>query len=492
MPLGALKVALLGAAGSGSKSYWALMLHPNTDGDESTFYGIDVDSNDNVYLGYYDSSGYEAYITKFEQSGDVPTVDTEKVLTNYVSPFNLTIWDDGGTDVLTFSGSRGGITESCFMYSLETDLTAVYGGLASGIYMQSGDQTSNGSIQTEVNVGDGTFYWSSIDALNYFGWKRVQAGCWLKYGWSNNSTAYPGSQIGGGFSVDSGGVKGNQGFQWGDDQYGTVVNVYGTFCIAGQKGTNGMTQLGSIWEFDGTKSGVNDPVTGAAWNPGETTDDYLYWVIASNATSSPSVDLVKINTSGTIQWNRQLTGNNMYSPGSTGGAGAGGGALCKPIFDSSNNVYIAWGDRLATGQDRASIAKYNSSGVLQWQNQIITLGTGGNQFCPTQLRLSDDGEDLYVSINRTGQGGSNGFTAAAGLLLKVPSDGTMTSSSYTALNGGLFKYMTSTYTESSSTVSVNTSGSTANWQSQSSASIAGTSYPYIGGFSSYLHTAELV
>ena len=224
MPLGALKVALLGAAGSGSKSYWALGLHPNTDGDESKFFGIDVDSSDNAYLALYDNSGEETYLVKFEQSGVLPTVDAQTKLTNQVSPNNLTLWDDAGTETLTCSGSRSTFSEACYIYSIGTDLTtALNNGRSSGILISSGDQAGLGSDQTELDTSNGKLFWSSIDAFNYFGWRQVQAGIWFENGYPIGQSTYPTYTGGSGLSSNNSNIFGNSAFIFGADRWGVAL-----------------------------------------------------------------------------------------------------------------------------------------------------------------------------------------------------------------------------------------------------------------------------
>ena len=484
MPLGALKVVLLGASGSGGKSYWALGLHPNSDGDESKFFGIDVDSSDNVYLALFDNNGEETYLVKFEQSGAVPTVDAQTKLNNQVSPNNLTLWNDGGTETLTCSGNRSTISEACYIYAIGTDLTtAINSGRSNGILISSGDVAGVGSNQTELDTSNGKLFWSSIDAFNYFGWRQVQAGIWFENGYPIAQTSYPTYTGGSGMSSNNTNIAGNSAFIFGADRWGVSLRYSNNPVLAGNKNTSGNTVVGSSYEIVGYRAGVTSPSTSASWNPGETSDDYAYWVVTSQA---GTVDLIKVNDSGTIQWNRMLNGNSMNYPGTTGTAGSTF-TVCKPIFDSSNNVYIAFGDRVGGGFDRCSIVKYNSSGVLQFQNSIVTAGTGGNQLNPQQMRLSDDGEDLYVSINRTG----SSFNGGTGIILKVPSDGTMVSSSSISLDGGTFVYNTSTFTDAAGTFIIN-AGTTAGWATDTSQAAASGFYPGVGAtFTTHLHTAEI-
>lgn len=75
--------------------------------------------------------------------------------------------------------------------------------------------------------------------------------------------------------------------------------------------------------------------------------------------------VVKYNSSGTLQWQRQLTGGSSNT-------------TYDIHVDSSSNVYLAGQTNRGTAQFDGYIAKYNSSGTLQWQRQF-TYGVGQGQ-----------------------------------------------------------------------------------------------------------------
>jgi hypothetical protein len=70
----------------------------------------------------------------------------------------------------------------------------------------------------------------------------------------------------------------------------------------------------------------------------------------------------KFNTSGTLQWQRRLE---------SGSADCYGTGIA---VDSSGNCYVV-GQSVVTGVADIIVAKYNTSGTLQWQRQ---LASGGN------------------------------------------------------------------------------------------------------------------
>ncbi len=114
--------------------------------------------------------------------------------------------------------------------------------------------------------------------------------------------------------------------------------------------------------------------------------------------------LAKYNSSGTIQWQRIL-----------GGTGAEPGKSVS--LDSSSNVYLFGytGSQGAGGRDFL-LVKYNSSGTLQWQR--ILGGTGGD----SGLSISFDSDDnAYVlGYSDSSGAGSNDF-----LFAKYNSSGTI-------------------------------------------------------------------
>ena len=77
--------------------------------------------------------------------------------------------------------------------------------------------------------------------------------------------------------------------------------------------------------------------------------------------------LVKLNSSGAIQWARELGSTGSYQNQS----------IYDMAIDSSDNIYCVGLDRQgSSAPDRGFIYKYNSSGTLQWQQYY---GSGTNQ-----------------------------------------------------------------------------------------------------------------
>jgi len=101
-------------------------------------------------------------------------------------------------------------------------------------------------------------------------------------------------------------------------------------------------------------------------------------VIGSVGSQTTQMSLIKYNSSGIIQWARQIgrSGTNEHSEAVS--------------LDSTGNVYIA-GSTTYSGQNAASIVKYNSSGLLQWQTCLSgTTNSNANEFSSITIDSSDN------------------------------------------------------------------------------------------------------
>lgn len=146
----------------------------------------------------------------------------------------------------------------------------------------------------------------------------------------------------------------------------------------------------------------------------------------SDATGAQDIQLAKYDTSGTIQWQRRLGGS-----GDDYGKGI--------ALDSSGNIYICGDNGTSSG---AQIAKYNNSGTLQWQT---TLSTSGAYVYGNKIVLDSTG-NIYVA-------GTTDLTYGM-FLAKLPGDGSLTGTY------GSFVYATSSLTSATSTLTAATSSLT--------------------------------
>lgn len=87
------------------------------------------------------------------------------------------------------------------------------------------------------------------------------------------------------------------------------------------------------------------------------------YVCCQNNITFATIHVLKYNSSGVLQWQRDLTlASNSLSPGRQ-----------AVYLDSSENFYVGFRNFTAS-PDIAYVVKYNSSGTLQWQRQITISG----------------------------------------------------------------------------------------------------------------------
>jgi uncharacterized delta-60 repeat protein len=132
---------------------------------------------------------------------------------------------------------------------------------------------------------------------------------------------------------------------------------------------------------------------------------YIAGYDADNPGASTELLIAKYDTSGTIQWKRKLGG----SPNQDNGYGI--------VVDSSGNSYVVGYTRNAgSGLQDALIAKYDTSGVIQWQR---VLG-GANSDCAYGVAVDSSG-NCYI----TGYTESTGAGGADVLIAKYNTSGTI-------------------------------------------------------------------
>ena len=127
------------------------------------------------------------------------------------------------------------------------------------------------------------------------------------------------------------------------------------------------------------------------------------YAVGRDINPSPSVGIiVKYNSSGTIQWQRQLQGS------------FGGGLINGVAVDSTgSNIYVVGYDIPST--QNAHVAKYDSSGTLAWQRSLG--GAGSDEFTSCVVDSSDN---VYC----VGETSSEGEGADDVLIAKYDSTGT--------------------------------------------------------------------
>ena len=193
------------------------------------------------------------------------------------------------------------------------------------------------------------------------------------------------------------------------------------------------------------------------------------------ATQSPNGSaIIKLNASGQIAWQRKLKNNSIID--GSGSESAEGLFAGKPHPDSSGNVFfISTIVRNFQGSGKGIgtlVAKYNSSGTLQWQRAITSFF---DRNFGTSNVVSDISGNLYLCSSDSGP--VNGESRA--VIIKLDSNGNLLwqrnifnlgavgiqidqdSNLYVALSGGLHfvKYNSSGNLQWQRRVSISSSSS---------------------------------
>jgi uncharacterized delta-60 repeat protein len=129
----------------------------------------------------------------------------------------------------------------------------------------------------------------------------------------------------------------------------------------------------------------------------------VYVIGYSNVSATYDFQMAKYNTSGTIQWQRRLGGL---------GASFGYGIAAE----ASSNIYVV-GTSSATGTNDSEIAKYNTSGTIQWQRRF---GGSGFNTAAEGITVDSSGNAYFAGYTYTA---SSGYTD--GTLGKYDSSGTI-------------------------------------------------------------------
>jgi uncharacterized delta-60 repeat protein len=146
-------------------------------------------------------------------------------------------------------------------------------------------------------------------------------------------------------------------------------------------------------------------------------------VLGLGGVNNYNIIIAKYNSSGTIQWQREL-GNTGSMPDFGNGV----------TTDSSNNIFIV--GRSGYTYDLL-IAKYNSSGTIQWQRSL-----GGTNDEYAGAVALDSSQNIIVFSQTKSAGDSDGDF----LLAKLPSDGTGTGTY------GAFNYQSVSRTDAASSL----------------------------------------
>ena len=193
-----------------------------------------------------------------------------------------------------------------------------------------------------------------------------------------------------------------------------------------------VVQLGGITTVNGgDNSGEDYCYSVAVDNSGNSyCAGYTYGALGEANGGSSDAFIIKLNSSGVLQWVTQLGGVTT----ATGGNNSGSDGCYSIALDNSGNVYCAGSTTGALGEANgggadAFIIKLNSSGVLQWVRQLgattITSGeeNSGSDRCYS-VALDNSGNVYCAGYTYGALGEANGGEADA-FIMKLNSSGVL-------------------------------------------------------------------
>lgn len=123
-----------------------------------------------------------------------------------------------------------------------------------------------------------------------------------------------------------------------------------------------------------------------------------------NSSGGNNVCLTKHDSTGAITWQISLADANAAASQIDYGYGV--------VLDSAGNVYVAGSTKNTSNRNMCFLAKYNSSGTLQWQRQLIDANSATLINTYATSLVIDGSDNLYVSgrCNNT-SAGAEGFVA---------------------------------------------------------------------------------
>jgi uncharacterized delta-60 repeat protein len=212
--------------------------------------------------------------------------------------------------------------------------------------------------------------------------------------------------------------------------FGTSIDINGNVLVVGQGGVYGSAFL-FLAKYN--SSGILQwqrklDTSSEDIGYGITSDSLgnIYTIGRVNGTSYGQYTLIaKYNSSGVIQWQRIL--DNDYADNGY-----------SITVDSLDNIFIA-----GSTIDNGFIAKYNSNGNIQWQKQLS--GSAGS----TELYaiVADNLASIYVA----------GYTGGTLILAKLPKSGISLGTGNYTISGNTLIYSDSNFIESAGTVAESSS-----------------------------------
>ena len=414
-----IRLGFWAASGAGAGvSYWLATLG-GSGSDEG--YSVALDSSGNSYaFGFTDSTGAgdrDFLLAKHDSAG---TIQWQRILGGAARDWGRSVAIDSSDNIYVFgyTSSAGAGSSDFLLAKYNSSGTNQWqrilgGGSAETGYAVAIDSSDNIYVVGETGsagAGSSDFLIAKYNSSGTIQWQRVLGG-------TSGDAGYA-------VAIDSSdniyvvGETGSAGA--GDDDF-----------LIAKYNSSGTIQWQRVLGGSG-----NDKCFSAAIDSSDNL--YVFGYTASTGAGSNDFLLAKYNSSGTIQWQRVLGGSSNENANSI-------------TIDSSGNIYVC-GFTLSAGEGSLDflIAKYNSSGTIQWQR--VLGGTGDDRGNSIGIDSSDN---IYV----LGQTASTGSGSDDFLIAKLPNDGSLTGTY--VLDGVDIVYSASTLTGATSTLTAATSSLTA-------------------------------
>ena len=412
------------ARGGGSESYWILTKYRSESSKVEYAYGVDTDSsgnivavgqaydgtNDGLCLLKLDKDGATIFEKELRHTGSttnqnviLDASDNIYVVNNVSDNMYLAkIASDGSSVTWQYKYYKSGQADS-FNHALDTDVS---GNVYLGGSARPTGFNANGTIAPFYKVNSsGTLQWFKLlDSTNSTG-DRILDLVVDSYG----NSAYPNI------------------FAVGPNDYGTN----GTSAMIIKSSRDGVV---SVQKFIGASLADGEPRLAVhEGNP------HMVW--EQNVSGGKTIQVAKFNNSlSAVTWERSLSGSAYLS--------------VKGIaIDSSGNVFVGFGGGRSTignGTAADHIAKYNSSGVLQWQMSIGSNYGGSSSAYVRFTKLHVDANDNLI-VSAYGYD----YSSSRFIVLKLPTTDPIANGTY---DNFVFSTTTATDSAGSSTLATGSLG----------------------------------
>jgi len=123
-----------------------------------------------------------------------------------------------------------------------------------------------------------------------------------------------------------------------------------------------------------------------------------------NSSTSRVFIMVINTTSKAISWQKQIS--LQSSPTAPNEASSYRPSVAT---DSSENVYVGWSEKINSGNYTGNVVKYNSSGTLQWVRSLRCTSSAVSFSFEPSLSVSSDDAFVYLYLQDSTTAGGQGF-----------------------------------------------------------------------------------